>query len=55
MVRPLVHVLDDKLRALCSGYRPYTRTNHFAYCIFSTLHLLHLWVSDVEHLEGAII
>ena len=51
MVRTCVR--DDKPRALVSGYRPYTRTNHTltAYCTFSTLHLVHLWVSDVEHLK----
>ena len=24
------------------------------YCIFSTIHLVHLWVSEVEHLKGVI-
>ena len=24
------------------------------YCTFSTLHLVHLWVSDVEHMKGSI-
>ena len=40
-----------------SGYRPYTPTNpiRVAYRTFSILHLVHLRVSDVEHLEGAII
>ena len=31
------------------------RTIHYVvYCIFSTLHLVHLCVSDVEHLNGEI-
>ena len=35
--------------------RTHRQTIHkLAYCIFSTLHLVHLWVSDVEHLTGAI-
>ena len=43
------------INSLASGYRPYTRTNHtVAYCTISTLHIVHLWVSGVEHLKGAI-
>ena len=54
MVRPCVR--DDKPRALASGNHPYTRTNHALTCLLhiSSQHLVHLWVSDVEHLKGAI-
>ena len=52
MVRP--HIRDDKPRALSSGDPSYTRTNHILTCTFSTLHLMHLLVSDVVPLKGAI-
>ena len=48
MVRPCVQ--DDKPRALASGYRSNIRANHTQSC----LHLVNLWVSDIEHLKGAI-
>ena len=54
MVRPCVR--DDKPGALASAYRPYKRTNHTLTCLLhnKTLQLVHLWVSDAEHLKGAI-
>ena len=61
MVLPCVR--DDKppavsewlsfVRAVSEWYRLYTRTNHIISCLlhFSTMHPVHLQVSDVEHLS----